>query len=135
MEVPSSVDNQPNWENRILPRRSAATANIKTDKTTASDYDGCTYNTAIGISLTRRLHWAVPPAQLSDLSGLRKALASQHGCRRPFPYYCAATFGKHQDTRHGPFWLVIDPDWPFALCMKGRLDLIRKRLMEERSLT
>ena len=75
---------------------------------------------------------AAPPGRLSDLAGLRRALAARHGADA----CCPVTTQRHlvQISQDGsaPFWRVVDPDRPFARRMAGGPDRIRERLAADR---
>lgn len=75
---------------------------------------------------------AAPPGQLSDLAGIRKALATRYGADA----CCPVTAQRHlvQISQNGtaPFWRVVDPDRPFARRMSGGSERIRERLVEEK---
>ena len=74
---------------------------------------------------------AAPPAQVSDLGGLRSALAEEFGADA----CCPVTVQRHmvaiaeKDT--APFWRMADPDRPFAKRLGGA-ERIRARLGAER---
>lgn len=75
---------------------------------------------------------AAPPGELTDMAGVRKALATKYGADA----CCPVTVQRHlvQISQSGaaPFWRVVDPDRPFARRMNGGPELIRARLTEEK---
>jgi len=82
--------------------------------------------------MVARALWAAPPGQLSDIAGMRQALAKQYGADA----CCPVTVQRHlvQISQDGtaPFWRIVDPDRPFARRMSGGAERIRERLADER---
>lgn len=76
--------------------------------------------------------WAAPPGQLSDIAGVRQALAKQYGADA----CCPVTVQRHlvEISQNGtaPFWRIVDPDRPFARRMSGGAERIRERLANEK---
>ena len=79
-----------------------------------------------------RALWTAPPGRLSDIAGVRQALARQYGADA----CCPVTVQRHlvQISQNGtaPFWRIVDPDRPFARRMNGGPERIRERLAEEK---
>ena len=75
---------------------------------------------------------AAPAGQVSDLGGLRTALAEQYGSDA----CCPVTVQRHIRTiaekGDAPFWRMVDHERPFARRLAGGPDLIRERLAAER---
>ena len=75
---------------------------------------------------------AAPAGRLSDLGGLRKSLAAQHGADA----CCPVTVQRHMvaiaEAGSAPYWRMVDPERPFARRMAGGPDLIRQKLADER---
>jgi hypothetical protein len=74
---------------------------------------------------------AAPAGQVSDLGGLRRALASEFGADA----CCPVTVQRHMlaiaENGTAPYWRMVDPDRPFARRMAGGPDRIRERLRQE----
>src|SRR3954470_16423935 len=75
---------------------------------------------------------AAPPGELSDLGGLRKALAAEFGADA----CCPVTVQRHMlaisEKGNAPFWRMVDPDRPFAKRLAGGAERVRKELAAER---
>ena len=75
---------------------------------------------------------AAPAGQLSDLGGLRRALADEFGSDA----CCPVTVQRHMVTiaekGSAPFWRMVDPERPFARRLVGGPELIRQKLDSER---
>lgn len=75
---------------------------------------------------------AAPPGTVSDLGGLRKALAAEFGADA----CCPVTVQRHMVSLaakgDAPVWRMIDPDRPFARRMPGGPERMRERLAAER---
>ncbi len=74
---------------------------------------------------------AAPPGQLSDLGGIRKALARQYGADACCPVTVQRHLAQISESGTAPFWRAVDPDRPFARRMNGGAERIRRRLAEE----
>ena len=76
---------------------------------------------------------AAPAGQVSDLGGLRKALAQQFGADA----CCPVTTQRHlvaiAQKGSAPYWRMVDPDRPFARRLAGGGETIRRRLAAERA--
>jgi hypothetical protein len=74
---------------------------------------------------------AAPAGQVSDLGGLRKALAEEFGADA----CCPVTVQRHvvaiADKDSAPYWRMVDPDRPFAKRLAGGPEAIRKHLRAE----
>jgi len=75
---------------------------------------------------------AAPAGQVSDLGGLRKALAAEFGADA----CCPVTVQRHvvavAEKGNAPFWRMVDPDRPFARRLAGGPERVRERLAAER---
>lgn len=75
---------------------------------------------------------AAPAGELSDLGGLRRALAAEFGADA----CCPVTTQRHLVTiaekGSAPYWRMVDPERPFARRLAGGADAIRQRLQAER---
>jgi hypothetical protein len=73
-----------------------------------------------------------PPGQVSDLGGLRKALAEHYGSDA----CCPVTVQRHivaiAEKGSAPFWRMVDPDRPLARRIAGGPEAIRQKLAAER---
>jgi hypothetical protein len=74
---------------------------------------------------------AAPAGKLSDLGGLRKALADEFGADA----CCPVTVQRHMvaiaEKGSAPYWRMVDPERPFARRMAGGPERIRERLSQE----
>jgi hypothetical protein len=74
---------------------------------------------------------AAPAGQVSDLGGLRKALAAEFGSDA----CCPVTVQRHMlaiaEKGSAPFWRMVDPDRPFARRLAGGPERVRERLAAE----
>ena len=74
---------------------------------------------------------AAPAGKVSDLGGLRRALASEFGADA----CCPVTVQRHilaiAEKGSAPYWRMVDPDRPFARRMAGGPERIRERLSQE----
>src|SRR3569833_3911318 len=70
---------------------------------------------------------AAPAGRVSDLGGLRRALASEFGAAA----CCPVTVQRHMlaiaEWDSAPYWRMVDPDRPFARRMAGGHERIRER--------
>ena len=75
---------------------------------------------------------AAPAGQVSDLGGLRKALAEEFGSDA----CCPVTVQRHlvaiAEKDNAPYWRMVDPDRPFAKRLAGGPERIREKLAAER---
>jgi hypothetical protein len=75
---------------------------------------------------------AAPAGRVSDLGGLRKALAEEFGADA----CCPVTTQRHlvaiAAKGSAPYWRMVDPDRPFARRLAGGGEAIRQRLEAER---
>ena len=75
---------------------------------------------------------AAPAGQVSDLGGLRRALAEEFGSDA----CCPVTVQRHMvaiaEKGSGPYWRMVDPDRPFAKRLSGGPEAIRRHLRDER---
>lgn len=74
---------------------------------------------------------AARPGHLSDPAELRRKLAAKYGADA----CCPVTVRRHlvhisQDSS-APFWRVVNPDRPFARCMRDGSEHIREKLAAE----
>ena len=76
---------------------------------------------------------AAPAGEVSDLGGLRKALAAEFGADA----CCPVTVQRHMvaisEKGNAPFWRMVDPDRPFAKRVAGGAERVREKLAAERS--
>ena len=76
---------------------------------------------------------AAPAGEVSELGGLRKALAAEFGADA----CCPVTVQRHMvaisEKGSAPFWRMVDPDRPFAKRVAGGAERVRERLEAERS--
>ncbi|WP_087001564.1 hypothetical protein [Rhizobium sullae] len=72
------------------------------------------------------------PGHLSDLAGLRRALAAKYGADACCPVTMQRHLVRISEDGSAPFWRVVDPDRPFARRMTGGPDHIRDKLAAER---
>lgn len=76
---------------------------------------------------------AAPPGRVSDLGGLRKALAEEFGADA----CCPVTVRRHMvslaEKGDAPVWRMVDPERPFARRMTGGPLRLRERLAAEQS--
>ena len=74
---------------------------------------------------------AAPAGQVSDLGGLRQALAEEFGSDA----CCPVTVQRHMvaiaEKGSAPFWRMVDPERPFARRLAGGPELIRQKLQAE----
>lgn len=74
---------------------------------------------------------AAPPGRISDLGGLRRALAAEFGADA----CCPVTVQRHivaiAEKGNAPYWRIVDPDRPFARRLAGGPDAVRQRLRGE----
>ena len=75
---------------------------------------------------------AAPPGGVSDLGGLRKALAAEFGADP----CCPVTVQRHMvaisERGNAPFWRMVDPERPFARRLAGGAERVRAALAAER---
>ena len=75
---------------------------------------------------------AAPAGKVSDLGGLRKALAEEFGADA----CCPVTTQRHlvaiAEKGSAPYWRMVDPERPFARRLAGGPDAVRERLAAER---
>jgi hypothetical protein len=75
---------------------------------------------------------AAPAGAVSDLGGLRRALAEEFGSDA----CCPVTVQRHvvaiAEKNSAPFWRMVDPDRPFARRLAGGPERIRAALAAER---
>ena len=75
---------------------------------------------------------AAPPGQVSDVGGLRRALAEEFGSDA----CCPVTVQRHMvaiaEKGSAPYWRMVDPDRPFARRLAGGPDAVRAKLAAER---
>ncbi|MGN6684582.1 MAG: hypothetical protein ACTHKD_11255 [Devosia sp.] len=75
---------------------------------------------------------AAPAGAVSDLGGLRRTLAAEHGADA----CCPVTVQRHLVTiaekASAPYWRMVDPDRPFARRLAGGPEAIRRHLSAER---
>lgn len=73
-----------------------------------------------------------PAGEISDLGGLRRALAAEFGADA----CCPVTVQHHMlaiaEAGDAPFWRMVDPERPFARRLTGGPDRIRSQLAAER---
>ena len=75
---------------------------------------------------------AAPPGRLSDLAGLRRALATTYGADACCPVTTQRHLVRISQDGSAPFWRVVDPERPFARRLVGGPDRIREQLAAER---
>jgi|SRR4051812_22645356 len=75
---------------------------------------------------------AAPPGEVSDLGGLRKALAAEFGADACCPVTVQRLMVAISEKGSAPFWRMIDPDRPFARRVAGGAEHVRERLAAER---
>ena len=73
-----------------------------------------------------------PAGEVSDLGGLRKALAEEFGSDA----CCPVTVQRHllaiAEKGNAPFWRMVDPERPFAKRLAGGPERVRARLAAEK---
>ena len=74
---------------------------------------------------------AAPAGRVSDLGGLRRALAEEYGADA----CCPVTVQRHMvaiaEKGSAPYWRMVDPDRPMAKRMAGGAERIRAKLKGE----
>jgi hypothetical protein len=75
---------------------------------------------------------AAPPGQVSDLGGLRKALAEEFGADACCPVTTQRHLVSIAQKASAPYWRMVDPDRPFARRLAGGPEVVRARLAAER---
>ena len=75
---------------------------------------------------------AAPPGHVSDLAGLRHALAARYGADACCPVTVQRHLVRISQDGVAPFWRVVDPDRPLARRVAGGPERIREKLAAER---
>jgi hypothetical protein len=75
---------------------------------------------------------AAPPGRVSDLTELRRKLATKFAADACCPVTVQRHLVRISEGGTAPFWRVVDPDRPFARRMSGGAKRIRERLAAER---
>jgi len=73
-----------------------------------------------------------PAGRVSDLGGLRKALAAEFGADACCPVAVQRHMLAIAEKGNAPFWRMVDPDRPFARRLAGGPERVRERLAAER---
>jgi len=76
---------------------------------------------------------AAPAGEVSDLGGLRRALAEEFGADACCPVTTQRHLVSIAEKGSAPYWRMVDPERPFARRLAGGGDAIRERLAAERS--